>query len=200
MKEFGLSISILTAVKRVWSRLHHTDFLVENAYMPISALFVRSLYDMIENEKAFFTYLPVVINLEEVSADSFYSVIMKQLRDIIETRYPSIISAFPNEIEDTVDIIDFVYYVTLFSEDFALHESATRYPLRIVLLIYNAENLDRFGQKFKENLNDLLKGTLFRAVIVAKRLTRRWASKSPHWLGTFQNILLNTREQSFFHE
>ena len=66
----------------------------------------------------------------------------------------------------------------------------THRPLRIILLLYKADDIDSFGQSFKDDLNNIFKETFFRTVFVAETFSRKWESTAPHWLEDFSNIRL----------
>jgi hypothetical protein len=165
------------------------SFLVENVSTPISGYFIQALYEALKNQRSV-NDLPVLRNLEEIEPAVFFPKVTEQLADIIATSYPELQPVLARESR-AIDIVDFVYLTNKLIEKSIQNNLPDSKPLQIVFILYNADVLDGFGQKFKEDLNDLLKENIFSAVIVAKHLiSRKWESHAPHWLEPFRNLWL----------
>lgn len=165
------------------------SFLVENISSHLAGYFVQGLYEALKNNQSICTYIPVAVNLEEIEPAVFFPIVTEQIANVVSNKYPQLQSIF---LEDplAIDIIDFIYIIKRLLEEGIEKKVFIEKPLMVVFILYNADVLDGFGQKFKEDLNDLLKENIFSAVIVAKHISRKWESKTPHWLEPFRNIWL----------
>jgi hypothetical protein len=177
------------ALEEIVSGLSRDHFLIEGARMPSDSLWLRNLYDSIEHGVKEYTFLPVAIDMKEVRSDTFFQVVVEQIQQAIEIRYPSLSYIF-EDASCVKDIVDFVYIMDILNSTVAKVTVLANRPLRIILLLYNTENIDSFGQKFKDDLNNIFKEPFFRAVIVAEKFSRKWESHSPHWLEDFRNVRL----------
>lgn len=177
------------SLKEIVEGLSHHHILVEGAHMPSASLWLRNLYDSIEHGVKKFTFLPVAVDMKEVSYDTFFQIVFEQIYNAIKTRYPSLSSVFDSS-SHVKDIVDFVYIMDILTSTIAKESVLAHRPLRIILLLYNADDIDIFGQKFKDDLNNIFKDTFFRTVFVAETFSRKWESTSPHWLDDFSNVRL----------
>lgn len=177
------------AIEDIVKGISRYHYLVEGAYMPDTSLWLRNLYDEIEHGVKEFTFLPVAIDMMEVSYESFFQVVIEQIKNSVQTHYPSLSYIFDIDT-DVKDIVDFVYLMDMITSTIAKESVLTQRPLRIILLLYDTDNIDSFGQNFKDDLNNIFKDTFFRAVIVAETFSRKWESRSPHWLEDFNNVRL----------
>ena len=163
------------------------SFLVENIPNHLAGYFVQELYETLKDKQSICTYLPVVVNLEEIEPAIFFPTVTEQIANVVSSKYPHLQSMFV-EGSLAIDIIDFIYVIKRLLEEGISKKVFNEKPVIVVFILYNADVIDRFGQKFKEDLNDLLKENIFSAVIVAKHISRKWESQKPHWLEPFLNI------------
>ena len=142
------------AIEEIVKGISRYHYLVEGAHMPDTSLWLRNLYDRIEHGVKEFTFLPVAIDMKEVRSGSFFQVVFEQIQNSIQTHYPSLSYIF--DIDSYVkDIVDFVYIMDMITSTIARESVLTERPLRIILLLYNADNIDSFGQSFKDDLNNI---------------------------------------------
>lgn len=176
-------------LKQVRPGLLASNFIIRGPSPKVRKLFVEKLVETIKKDKHHLSFV-VRVDMEESSEQELFQMLIKRILETIKLENFSIELGW-NEKDDFENISGFEEIVKdLISRLQHLNQKQTR----IVLLLFNADIMNRFDERIKDRLRYILDvfGPTLTAVIVAHELDIEDSSKwkvSP-WFSRFLSVRL----------
>lgn len=176
-------------LKQVQPGLLSSNFIIRGPSPKVRTFFVEKLVDTIKEDKHHSSFV-VMVNMEESSEQEFFHVLSRRLLETVKSKNPSIVTRWDKK-DTSKDVLDF-------EEDFkdliSSLQNLSQKQIRIVLLLFNADIMNRFDEKIKDRLRYILDvfGPTLTAVIIAQELDIEDSSKwkvSP-WFSRFLSVRL----------
>lgn len=187
-----------TLVRRLINNLHNNSLMIHGPRRIGKTSLLHQLKKKLENEPdREYEYVPVYIDLQGTPENNFFSVMMHDIYESCESRFPDTLALRISENGENYSARDFSADI---KKILAVLQENSKKKLKLVLLIDEVDELNSYSERVNQKLRSIFMKTFAEnlvAVMSGTHIRKRWESEGSPWYNFFEEIEVSGISREF---